>query len=391
MMVVLDPEMKRIDARISRSMFAMESIYLLCGRPAKPEGVSVKFSNVETAKRVWLISGCVTLLVAVCGAMWAGRQVLLLLFAGLLFAIVLSAVADWISQHLGVRRGLALALTVLILLVGSSLTAWLVGDRFYSQIQDLSEQLPSVLADLRQSLAQHRWGKAVLHNMPSPEDLLSHTSEVAKKSWSAAWGLVGLAGGSLIFFFVGIYLAIDPTGYRNGFVRLFPVSSRPRLAATLDSAGSTLARWLVGKLILMCMVGVLTAIGLWVLGIPLVLSLALLAATLDFIPNIGPIASAIPALLLAVLKGPSTVLWVALLYLAVQFLESYILSPLVQRRAVSLPPALLIAAQVFLPMTFGVPGLLLATPLTVLLLVLVRSLYVESILEQNDNANARNA
>ena len=117
------------------------------------------------------------------------------------------------------------------------------------------------------------------------------------------------------------------------------------------------------------------------LGIPLALTLALLAAALDFIPNIGPLASAVPALLLALLQGPTTALWVMLLYVIVQVVESYILAPLVQRRAVSLPPALLLGAQVLLPMLFGFPGLLLATPVTVLLLVVVRNLYVEAILE----------
>jgi predicted PurR-regulated permease PerM len=363
-------------------------IYLLCGQPAQSEGSLLSFSEIETAKRVWLISACITVVVAVCGAMWAGRQILLLLFAAVLFAILLSAIADWTAKHMNVSRVWGLALTLVVLFLTCSLTAWLIGDRFFSEMQDLSQQLPGVAADLHRGLAQNHWGKAVLHNMPAPEDLLSHTSEIARKSWSAAWGLLGFAGGSLVIFFVGLYLAIDPSMYRNGFVRLFPVASRPLIAATLDSAASTLARWLLGKLSLMCLVGVLTAIGLWLLGIPLVLSLALLAAALDFVPNIGPIASAIPALLLAVLMGPTRVLWVALLYLAVQFLESYILSPLIQQRAVSIPPALLISAQVFLPILFGLPGLLLATPLTVLLLVLVRRLYVENVLE-NGGANAR--
>jgi predicted PurR-regulated permease PerM len=274
-----------------------------------------------------------------------------------------------------------LALILLLFVVTFSFTSWLLADRVSSEVQNLSQQLPGIAADLHDRLALHSWGKAALRSMPSAEDLLSHTSEVVGKSWSAAWGLVGLVGSSLVIFFVGLYLAINPPLYRGGFLRLFPRASRPQIAATLDDAGTMLARWLLGKLILMCFVGIFTATGLWLLGIPLVLSLALLAAVLDFIPNIGPIASAIPALLLALLSGPMTVLWVALLYLAVQFIESYILSPLVQRRAASLPPALLISAQVLLPMLFGFPGLVLATPLTVLLLVLIRKLYVESVLE----------
>ena len=342
----------------------------------------MNLSSHIIAKRVWLISACAALVVAMSAAVWIARELLLLLFAGVLFSILLSATADWISRRLRLPRIWALSLALLLLFSMFSLTMWLVGDRISSEAQNLSQQLPETAAQLHERLAQHPWGKALLRSMPSPENLLSHSSEVLGKSWSAVWGLLGVAGSSLVIFFVGVYLAINPALYRNGFVRLFPVSSRPRIAATLEEAGTTLARWLVGKLCLMCFVGLFTATGLWLLGIPLVLSLALLAAVLDFIPNIGPIVSAIPALLLALLNGPVSVLWVALLYLSVQFIESYILAPLVQRRAVSLPPALLISAQVILPMLFGFPGLLLATPLTVLLLVVVRKLYIEGVLER---------
>ena len=344
--------------------------------------LNVPLSTINIAKRTWLISACVIVMLAICGAMWLTRKLLLLLFAAILFAIVLSAAADWISGRLHLRRNWALALTLLLLLATFSFSIWLLGDRVGSEVQNLSQQLPDTAAKLHQRLAQHSWGQAVMRAMPSPEGLLSQGSELVRKSLSAAWGLVGILGSSLVIFFVGLYLAINPPLYRNGFVRLFPVAFRSRIASTLEDAETKLAHWLLGKLSLMCFVGVFTAIGLWLLGIPLVLSLALLAAALDFIPNIGPIASAIPAMLLASLNSPVTVLWVALLYLSVQFIESYILSPIVQRRAVSLPPALLISAQIILPMVFGFPGLLLATPLTVLLMVATLKLYIEDVLER---------
>lgn len=339
-------------------------------------------TEIGTAKRVWLISICVTVVVALASALWITRSILLLLFAAVLFAIVLCAISGWLVRRLHLRRAWALALAVFLVLLAFSLTAWLIGDRVTSQVQMLSQQLPDAVANLHQRLAQHPWGQAMLRSMPSFEDLLSNTSRLVSRSWSAIWGLFGILGSALLIFFVGLYLAATPSLYCTGFVRLFPISARPRIASTLQQAGHTLAHWLLGKLCLMCFVGVFTAIGLSLLGIPLALTLALLAAALDFIPNIGPLASAVPALLLALLQGPTTALWVMLLYLVVQFLESYILAPLVQRRAVSLPPALLLGAQVLLPMLFGFPGLLLATPVTVLLLVVVRNLYVETILER---------
>jgi predicted PurR-regulated permease PerM len=130
----------------------------------------------------------------------------------------------------------------------------------------------------------------------------------------------------------------------------------------------------------MSLVGILTALGLWLLGVPLALILGLIAALLEFVPYIGTILSAVPAILLALLQGPMQALWVVLLYFVIQSIESYLLTPLVQQRVVSLPPALVLAAQVLMGVLFGAWGIILATPLTAALLVLVQMLYIEDIL-----------
>jgi predicted PurR-regulated permease PerM len=130
----------------------------------------------------------------------------------------------------------------------------------------------------------------------------------------------------------------------------------------------------------MIVVGLLTAVGLWALGMPLALTLGLLAALLTFIPNLGPTLAVVPAALLALLQSPTKSLYVILLYLVIQAVESYLLIPLVQRQAVSLPPALTITAQVLLGILVGGFGLVLATPLTAAVMVLVRMLYIEDAL-----------
>lgn len=132
----------------------------------------------------------------------------------------------------------------------------------------------------------------------------------------------------------------------------------------------------------MLFVGVATGLGLWVLQMPLILTLAILAAMLDFIPNIGPVISAVPAVLLASGSGAGHVLWVAGLYLTVQIVESYVLQPLVQQRAVSLPPAVNLLAQVLIGILFGWLGVILATPLTVVAITLIEMLYVEDALQK---------
>jgi predicted PurR-regulated permease PerM len=138
--------------------------------------------------------------------------------------------------------------------------------------------------------------------------------------------------------------------------------------------------WLIAKLIAMVFVGGLTWLGLWLLGIGMPLTLAVLAALLTFIPNLGPIIAAVPAVLIGLLDGPATAVWVVVLYVAIQTIESYILTPLLQQQAVSLPPALTITTQLVMAVFVGGIGLALATPLTVVVLVLVRSLYVQDML-----------
>ena len=194
---------------------------------------------------------------------------------------------------------------------------------------------------------------------------------------------LGIFADFIIILFIGLYLAIEPGLYTRGVIRLAPASRRERARAVIDEVGNTLRWWLIGKAASMLVIGVLTAFGLWLLDVPLALTLGLLAAILTFIPNIGPILSVVPAALLALLHSPTRALYVILLYLGIQTIESYLLTPMVQRRTVQLPPALTIFAQVLLGVLVGGLGLALATPLTAAALVLVRMIYVEDTLHDS--------
>ena len=156
---------------------------------------------------------------------------------------------------------------------------------------------------------------------------------------------------------------------------------RPRLDQVLLEAGESLRRWLLGRALLMVVIAAATWIGLVALGIPMALALAVLAGAFTFIPNFGPIISAVPAMLLAVLQSPMHVVYVGLLYLGIQTAESYTLEPYVMRKADNLPPAIVIVGQLFLGVALGALGFVLATPLIVVIAVVVRRLYIEDTLE----------
>ena len=136
----------------------------------------------------------------------------------------------------------------------------------------------------------------------------------------------------------------------------------------------------MGQFLAMLFVGVATTIGLMLIGAPLALVLGLIAALLDFVPIVGPIAAAVPGILLALTAGPSTALYAALVYLVVQQLEGNLITPLVQQKMISLPPVLVLFAVVSAGLLLGIPGVIVATPLALLIMVLVRMLYVQDVL-----------
>jgi predicted PurR-regulated permease PerM len=183
-----------------------------------------------------------------------------------------------------------------------------------------------------------------------------------------------------IVLFIGIYGAISPHFYIDSAIRLFPTDKRERIREVFRATGHALHWWLVGQIAAMVVVGILTGIGLMIIGIPLALALALIAALFSFIPFLGPVISAVPAVLIAFLKSPTSALYVVIVFILVQTVESYFITPQIQQRAVSFPPAFLISMQILMGVLFGPLGVLMATPATVVVVVVVQMLYIEDTL-----------
>jgi predicted PurR-regulated permease PerM len=180
----------------------------------------------------------------------------------------------------------------------------------------------------------------------------------------------------------GFFLASDPAMYRKGVVMLVPVEQQGRVADALLASGNALRLWLGAQLVSMAIVGTLAGLGTWAIGLPSPLALALFAGIVGFVPLLGAVAGAVPPLLLALAAGGDALLWTAVLFLAIQQLESNMILPLVEKRMVSMPPALMLFAVVAVGLLFGLPGVMLAAPLTVVSYVLVKQLYVRETLGQ---------
>jgi predicted PurR-regulated permease PerM len=177
-----------------------------------------------------------------------------------------------------------------------------------------------------------------------------------------------------------VYFAFNPKLYSEGIVKLVPQSRERRAREILETMEYTLRRFLLGISASMVINGALTFLGLWFLGVPFAIPLAIIAGLLTFVPNIGPYIAGIPAVLIGFSLSPSQALYVLILYLVVQNLDGLVISPLIQQRAVSIPPVLVIASQLLLAVMFGFLGLLLAVPIVAVVFVLVKMIYVEDIL-----------
>lgn len=323
--------------------------------------------------------------IAICGLLAVavlvlGAHVFLLAFAGILLAIFLRALANGLARATGLPAGFALAAVVLLLLaLVIGFGTWMAPS-LIEQIQELSQSIPQSLQKLRQQLEHTGWGRWLLNYWPDQPvaggkggGLLSNVATFVSVT-------VGNVVNLVVIVFVGLYLSAQPALYLDGVMRLVPQPRRARLAMVLNEVGYELRWWLIGQVFAMFFIATLVTTGLWMLGLPMALLLGIIAGLLNFVPNFGPIISAIPAVLIALTTQPALALWVVALYVAAQHVETYLVTPMIQQRNVDLAPAITITTQVLMGLLIGALGVTLATPLVIVAIVLIKMLYVEDLL-----------
>ncbi|WP_431858987.1 AI-2E family transporter [Azospirillum sp.] len=296
-------------------------------------------------------------------------EALLLIFAAALFAILLTRMTRAVRGWTGVRHGVAFALVLAGLVAVLAVGGWFIGAEVVAQYDQFSGQIGTAIERLPPQLREE------LARQGDPASWLSRLRPVAANVAFAVGDLV-------VVVFAAIYMAAAPDLYRRGLVLLVPPAGHARALQVLDVTGEALWKWLIGQFLSMAIVGLLTAAGLWALGVPAVAALGVLAAILEFIPFLGPILAAAPAVLIAFAQSPDLALWVAGLYLLVQQLEGHLIQPLMQKRVVDLPPVVTIGAIACGGLLGGLLGMFLATPLAVVAMVMVNMLYIEDKLGQ---------
>jgi predicted PurR-regulated permease PerM len=330
--------------------------------------------------RVALASLVVVVFAAVSALLLRYPFVPLLAFAGVLGGIVLDALSRPLQRLL--PRGVAIASVALASLALLGAAIWLYGPRAIEQVAELVQRMPRSIAALGQELPAPAEGE-VIDAVSQGAGQLDWQS-LAPVVFGSVAGLfttaVGAATGAIAAFVLAIFLALDPGLYLRGLLRLVPREGRARGREVLCAIANALRWWLVGRCVAMAIVAIVTFAGLALLGVPQALALALLAGVLTFVPYAGPVLASLPALLVAASVSLTTTAWTLALYVGIQLLENNVLTPIVEGRAVSLPPALVIVAGVLLAVVFGALGVLLSTPLTIALVVLVQAFYVEDAL-----------
>jgi predicted PurR-regulated permease PerM len=274
-------------------------------------------------------------------------------------------------------EGPAVLLAVLLLVALIAALAWLLGRQIAAQTEVLADSLPTALRTVDDWLAT----LGLAHPIQSwLAELHRHGGALVSRfgGWlsTASSGLANF----LIVLFGGIFLATEPRFYRIGAIKLVPEERRGLIAEAMDESERALRMWLKGQLLAMMIVGAMTGAGLWLLGVQSWLVLGILAGFFEFIPFAGPILSAIPGILIALVHGPELALWTTLMYVFVQHSEAYLIQPLIQQFAVDVPAVVLLFSLLAFAVLFGPIGVLFAAPLTVVSYVLVKRLYVREAL-----------
>ncbi|MBW8295786.1 AI-2E family transporter [Sphingopyxis sp.] len=349
----------------------------LSSRPAQSTRAKPDAAPTFGAGRIALAA---VVVIAIIGVAWLAvtlTRFFMLVFAAIVLGAIFDAIAGWLVRRTKMKRGFALAGSVVGIIAIFTGAFVLFGSQLASEVDTIREQVPRALQGVEAFLDRYGLGTRV-------RELAEVGGNDISQLVSQAGGYA-LAAGSGIADFVlvlvaAIFLASDPATYRRGLLLLMPAKAEKTASLALDDAARGLKGWMVGQAVSSLVVAALTGAGLALLGVPAAGGLGLIAGLLDVIPMIGPIIAGIPAVLLAFTVSPATALWTLVLFLVIQQLQGNFLQPMIQKQAVDVPPAVLLFAVVAAGVLFGFLGVLLAAPLTVVVYVLVQRVYVKTLL-----------
>ncbi|MET4800504.1 AI-2E family transporter [Bradyrhizobium sp. LB11.1] len=326
---------------------------------------------------------------------WYFAATLLLIFTGMLLGVGLNALTNALGRRVHLPHAVRLAIVCIVLAALLAGVAYLGGATIADQASVLSSTIKSQISHVRSFLENHGIDTSVfdLGNAapaassdtssapaPSPNShgglpgagaLASSGGAIVSQTFKLLLGTISAVGNIFIVLFLGLAFAAQPAVYHDGLLFLAPARHRIRATLIIDRIGETLERWLIAQIIVMLAVGIVTWIGLAVIGIPGSFILGIQAGLLAFIPTVGAIIAGVVVVLASLASGWIPALSAFILFLGVHAMESYVLTPILQRQALDIPPATLFAFQILLGVVFGIWGLALALPLVAIAKVMI--------------------
>jgi predicted PurR-regulated permease PerM len=305
---------------------------------------------------------------------WYLFGVILMAFGAIILAMLLRLGAQPFQRWLSLPEPVALLLSGLLVLALIGGTGYLFGTRVANEFRDVVQRVSSASATIQSELQGSPIGQFLLNHISgasfSVTDVLSGFLRVSSSFLEAL----------IITVISGIYLAVQPRVYRNGLIWLFPPYAHSRAEEIFDGIGEALRLWLIGQLAEMILIGALATLATWIIGVPSPLALGLIAGIGEFIPYLGPILAAIPAILVAITKSPETATWTLLAYLVIHQIEGQIVAPLIQRHMVFIPPAVMLLGIIAITYLFGLIAVIFAAPIAVVVFAAVNLIYVRDTL-----------
>jgi predicted PurR-regulated permease PerM len=321
---------------------------------------------------------------------WTFAATLFLIFAGVLLGVALNAMTNMLGRIVKLPHSLRLTIVCLVLAGLLSGIVFLGGATIAQQTTVLTNTIKSQLVNVKAFLERNGVDTSLFdfgslnaapsdqatpaaptHNLPSAGTLASSGGAIFSQSLKLILGTVSAVGNFFIVLFLGLAFAVQPSVYRNGLLFMAPAKHRARATIIIDRIGWTLERWLIAQIITMAAVFFVTWIGLAIIGIQSSFILGIQAGLLAFIPTVGAILGGVIVVLASLASGWVAALSAFILFLGVHALESYVLTPIIQRQALDIPPATLFAFQILLGVVFGIWGLALALPLMAIAKVMI--------------------
>lgn len=336
-------------------------------------------NGLDKGARSRIVFGAVALVGAYFAALLAMKlaSLWMLIFGSVVVAVILRSIADPLVRWMKLKDGIAVVCAVFLVIGVVGAISLLFGTQIGAQVSALAERLPAAWDVILARLQDSPLGDRLVDMAGALASQAGRALLIAQRvAMSIMSGVTTLS----LVLVAGVFLAIEPAKSREGVLAMAPLRARPRLREVMDACGWALKGWLRAQLISMVVVGTLTGLGLWAIGVPSPAALGLLTGLAQFVPIVGPILAAVPALLVAAMSDGQTFLLTLALYVIVSQLEGNLLTPLIQRNVASLPVVLGVFAVVGIGTLFGPLGVLFATPLALVLYTVVTMLYREDVL-----------